>query len=909
MVTPERGREVPVIVRVAGLAAELMDELSSRPLAEQIEAREELCRRIAEMRSALVACLHEAIRDTPKEKRGFLLSAKRDCFNARSLRAYQEHPEWKLLNEIAGSLADSVIDLEREIEAQDAGFEELYRRELHREWNALLRLLDDPAFLRGLTLASPELARNLVRLHGKAPGGFGRRERRLMLTLVRYASRAAVKLSPFSTLTRVGLGLVANEETRGFELRDAGRWQERSTVSLRRELLNQCSFLLLRSPRFTEALDIRLNDTLAQGEDGRFFLFHPDHWEFGAESRAFKYCEERFIRVRLEGPLVPWLIAELGGGAMAYRDLRDRLRSAFADEDQGSLEGDLGDLLAIGFLSFVLPWGPNEPDLERRMLEHLAPWRSDAELGPFVRRFGELVHRLSLFSEPGSPLARIEEIRRGTEELFASALAWAGLGSGIEFQAEETPLDEDVFLLPAPQPDAAGAGEIARLSRDRAEEILRSVDPILRLSNLDSRRHDLLHTLSVAAARRWPGQADVGFLEFCQAVQPLFRQYLRYSAEISTQLPLLAPAFNPLDLEPVRSLERVRQDMAREALGCLREAGDGQRLCPEALNALLDQVHGPYAAAREFCAFVQPLEPEGRTWVLNAFFEGHGRLSSRHTAAMDERMREGWISSFLPLSSCEIDGEPAELVDVSCPERRTINVHAAQTWRALKMPGESSELSPERLLRLRDLRVRLRGPGAFPVLTDAAGRRLLPVQFGSLSPWLTPTLHRLLVAFGPGEIRPALPQASPRVEDGLRIVDRHTSGNVVYVRRSWTLDPRPLLARLEGASEARAFEAIHRWRTAKGIPGRVFVLERVHLGKNVFHRKPQSLDLSSPSFVQVFLSILKEDSKVLVLEETLPAPDRFPGSCGRWGVEVQLESFALRRAPLSAKGPSHDAGV
>jgi hypothetical protein len=899
MVIEESG-QAPLIVRVAGLAAELMDEFSSPLLTEKIGTQEELSRRIAEMRSALVACLHGAISATPKEKRGFLLSAKRDCFNARSLRAYREHPEWALLAGIAGTLADGVVDLEREIDAAEAGFEELYRRELHREWSILLRLLGHQAFVRGLTLASPEVARNLARLDGKAPGGFGRRERRLMQTLLRYVSRAAVKTSPFSTLTRTGLGMVKSGGTQGFELLDAGRWRERATPSLRRELLTQCSFLLLRSRRFTETLEICLNDTLEEKEEGRYFFFRPDHWEFDGESKVFKYCEETFVRVRLEGLLAPWLISELGSGKMACRELRVRLREAFQEEDPELMEEGLADLLGIGFLSFVLPWGSNEPDLERQMLEHLAAWSSDAELGPFVHRLRELVDRLSTFSGSGSPLTEIDECRKGAEELFAAALAWAGLGSGIEFKAGDVPLDEDVFLLPASEPDPKEDGEIAVLSRDQAGTILRDLDPLVRLFNLDNRRYDLFHTFSVLAAQRWPGRTDVGFLDFCQAVQPLFRQYLRYKAEVSSQPPLLTAAFNPLDLEPVRRLERIRQDAAREVPECLRETGDGQRLCPEALTALLDQVPGPYAAAREFCAFVQPLEPEGRTWVLNTLFEGHGRLSSRHTSAMDERMRERWISHFLPLSSFEMEGEPVDLLDVSCPERRTINVHAAQTWRALKMPGEISPLDPRRLLRLRDLRVRFRGPGPFPVLTDAAGRRLLPVQFGSLSPWLTPTLNRLLIVFGPGEIRPVLPQKSPRTEDAVRIGDRHTIGSVTYVRRKWRFDSEPLLACLEGVSEARAFAVIHRWRAAKGIPCRVFALEMINLGKGVLHRKPQYLDFSSPAFVQVFLSILKT-AKSLTLEEALPAPDRFPEGRGRWGVEVQLESFALRRAPLTVQ--------
>src|SRR4029077_4252354 len=92
-----------------------------------------------------------------------------------------------------------------------ATLEDLYRCALRQERASLVQFLGNRAFVRGVALSSPDIAQHLDRLTGREPDGFGRREKNLCLTLLRYASRAALKLSPFSTLTRTGLGRVTDD--------------------------------------------------------------------------------------------------------------------------------------------------------------------------------------------------------------------------------------------------------------------------------------------------------------------------------------------------------------------------------------------------------------------------------------------------------------------------------------------------------------------------------------------------------------------------------------------------------------------------------------------------------------------------------------------------------------------------
>lgn len=895
---------VPLILRVAGLPAEVMAPFSHPGLTAALAERESLRERLGEVRAALVDCLHGAIRTSAREERRFLLSVKRSCYNGGDLKAFQEDPQWPLLARAASALVEAAVALESAAEAAAARLEDLYGQALQQEQEALVRLLGDRAFVRGVALASPDLAKHLDRLNGREPASFGRRERRLCQTLLRYASRAALKLSPLSTLTRMGIVLATEDEAAGFAFAPGEAWKERSTVSLRRDLLAQCSCLLPRCRAFALGLPVALNETLALDDQGRYIFFRPGRWELDDESRTFRYSDASSVRARLEGSVIPWLIEELRDGPRVYRHLLDGARTAFPEQEADTVDEGLDELLEIGFLNLFLPWDFSAPRLEESMLGQLDSAAGAEELAGFRSALGRLAGLLAGYAGASSPSHVLEASQRGVEELFQALAPAVGLPPRMEFKAYEKTFEEDVFLLPGPA-GRDGYG-IAHLSRDRMLELLGHLDPLARLIDLQSSLHDFGHTLAALGERRWPGVETVGLLEFFAAARPLFDQYLRHRAGLAGT----SPGFNPFDLEPVKNLVSSRQWVKERLGGCFAEVDEEMRLSSRDLAALLDEVPGIPTAPRSLCAFVQPLDPEGERWVLNSISDGFGRLASRFTSAMDARTRDDWTAYFTSRSLLEADGERVELLDVTSPENRTINVHVPQTFRALKMPGEHTALSAERLLRLSDLRIRLRGSGSAPVLTDRSGQRLLPVQFGSMAAGGAPTLLKFLGTFGSGERNWRLPLRAPRLLRGIETFPRYAVGPIVYSRRKWVIEPPELLLRIEQLGETAVFETVNRWRSEKGIPDCVFVKEPILVAGSIYRQKPQSITFSSPSFVQIFASMLKTGLKTLVLEEALPVPAQFPMREDRWAVEVQLESFAFQRvSPLLAACEEHQLPV
>lgn len=883
---------LPLIVRVAGLPADTMEPFSG-DLRSHLQEIECLEARAADLRAALVEALFERIAGSSPERRRFLLGVKRNAFNGRSLERYAGSADWGLLEGEVPSAAEALA-AEREIAARRRAFAEAHRQERDRQRRHLIRFVASPELLRGMSLSSLVLVENLRRLADRPPHQWGRRERRLEETLLRYLSRTALKLSPFSSLTRVGLGLVPEEERcAGLWIADPGASRESSLLGLRRYLLDQWTDLLAICPPFRETLHVCVNDTTERLPDGLFRCLRSGSWEYLPESRRLKYRNPALVKVRLSGPLIDWLLERASDPPRPCGDLMAEIRSEFPRDDFDDLQRTVDRLLEIGILRFVPPWASDALHLEREMLAHLPSLNgAAAHLEPFVRGLRELMLLLDDgFRE--SPSGAIAEGTKRVEELVRTLGSVSGVGPEVDFGGTGHYFQEDVFL--ASEGSGSDSGELVRLPLESTESLLRDIDPLARLSNLDSSRHDFLHTFAAFGHERW-GEAEVGFLDVFEATHGLFQEYVRFERAARSSGPLNAPPFNPSGLDSVERIAGWRREVSSSLDELLVTDGGDVRLDRDALCARLDEIPPPYAASRDFCAFVQPLDERGEHWVLNALFEGAGRMSSRYTAVMEEPLRSAWTSHFADRSSYTSEGEPVELVDLFCPAGHGLNVHAPQTRRVLEIPGESSGLPPERKLRLRDLRVRLRGRDEIPWMVDPEGRRILPVHLGGLVFRYMPNLLKFLTMFGPGEFRYCLRRRRGSPGDGLRErVDRHWVGHALYRRRSWVTDLPALRAAVDGSSEAAAFLSIDGWRRAHGIPEQAFLVEPLATGVARPQTKPQYVDFSSPLFVQLFRSILEMDMPALTLFEALPGPAQMPRTAGgrRWAMELQLDSFGF----------------
>lgn len=877
------------LARVAGLPAEAAAPFHSEICRRALDRLRKLEDDEEQNRQELVAQLEAIIGGAPEASRHFWLSLKRDCFNGRRLARHLSNP---LLSSTPPAIVDLLGangSLLREIEAARTELESVFEAERRREAGEVVAYLEDRRFLRGVALSSKSLTEYLSRLTGKTFEEYGRREHRLVASLLRYVTRAAVKLSPFSTLTGVGLGRLfeAPADTPGPGLVVAGSLAERSHVRMQRYRINQIFALLTRVPPFRAGLSVTLNRSVegsAEAEDNRFHYLKGPDWELNPVSGLLRQAPYSIVSVRLRGPFVRWACERLAGDGLPYGSLAATYLSEQPAASAEGLAATIEKLLEIGFLELKRPWDTAEPYPEKRLYENLEPLSHLEEISTLRGRLREILEGEEAYPGSLEPFGLSQALRRQVREGLEVVAAFTGFDKEIARKADQQCIHEDVFFT-----SADGQSEIADLSLSQYRSICGNLRPFARIANIHSTQTEFLHSAAAFARERWPHETSVSFFEFFEAIKPLFQAFTKHDVEFLRVPAGTASIFNPYDLEPLRTLLEVRSRLAEEIPRCLSDQGREVVLDREALEHCLDQVPRPYGEPRDFSALVQPLDDSASEWVLNLFAEGRGRLSGRFTATMGSAMRKAFAEPLVSTSRRSREGREHELIDIYCSAGHSANVHVPLTRRVLDLPGDSSGLPADRLLRLRDVRVCWKDRFIIE-LEDPEGRILLPAHLGSLAHPHMPALVRLLSLFGSAPSffrRPTLPAV---FKDGVSEQKRHRIGNLVFRRRTWLVQQAPLLAALKGLAGAAAFRYLDRWRHSLGMPDQVYVHEAIVVGPAPY-TKPQYVDFTSPQLVDIFRSVFDAGVPEIPVVEALPAlHQHFPSAAGpRRAIEIHLD--------------------
>lgn len=944
---------VPVLLRVAGLPAAVLDPLRSEPCRHLLQEIATIEGPLAERRAGLAERLFPAVPGAPPRLRRLLLAVRRDCFGGRSLGGHRDAPGWDEVRLLGAGLVDGILDLEVRAAAARRELERIYPAEWERAAGHLIEVLAEPGLRRGLALASPVLAARIGGLEGPK-----RRERRLLLSGLRYASRAALKLSPFSTLTRVALGCTVEDGAPVRFLGGEKDWQERSVVRLRRHLVQQLAEAVAACPAVRDRLPLALNSSLTPLDDGareRWILVRPAHWETTPDGSGrrpgWRWIPPTPVEVPLAPALVVWLEEQLAAGDLDPAELAARLAASLGERAApGRAAGSLLKLVRLGVLLRIPPWDTTAPRLEEALRDALAA--GPPALRPISDALSRLIELEDGFATAGDPGASAAGIAAALEEARRAASRLANTGAGLvadaggatdrveKTQVERAPAEvqayEDVVLLgpgskPAGSPPAGALGhEIAEVHGGDLRKALASLSPWLRLTDLFDPRHEVLRALAAVLRQRWPSGGTVSALELFRETRGFWQPFREILAR-----PLAWPpertVFDPLGLPAVAALQEQRQ-VAWEGLGRLLardvDAQGPLRLAPSDLTALLAGLpvaRSPAIPLIDPCLFLQPAGGSENLWVLNRLFEGTGRYASRAVTALPADYRRALADTLTAASTLTLpDGTEADLLDLLFTHGDTLNVHVPQTRKVLEMPGERVSLSTDRRVRLADLLVRLdrlndardTADSGLPYLCDRNGRRLLPVHLGGAALAFLPHLMLFLSVFGPGELRPfPLPRRPHQSEQSgpsrpSQILHRTILERVVLARKRWLVPAAgatgftALAADLAALSPPRALVAIDRWRRLHGLPERLFVIERVShpAVERIF--KPQYLDFASPLFCELFRALLGKavrqaggSDAALILEEALPDPGDLPrDAAGQpWAVEVQVEPLLLGR--------------
>lgn len=924
----ERDAEAaPLLVRIAGLPAEIMESFHSELCTMQIDPLRALRAELQAARAALAETIYPVVSQASPTLRRVLLDVKRRCFNSQRLARYRDTPPWQALCALVGPSANRVLDLEDAWEGAYSAFLDAYRAVAARERTALTAIATDQRLLRGIALSSTALIENLPRLgRGQNP----RKENQLAASLLRYVSRTAFKTSPFSTLTGMGLGLIVSESEAGALTLQGSPWVEHSLLRYKRYVLEQDCAMLLRYPPLREQLVVEVNSSLHEILPGQYAFLRPGFWgiqeaeaspsgregtrepareargEGGREGsspngKKMNYTPPSLVEVKLGGPVLAWLLELLPREEVSYAALRERLARQFTGGVEAQVEATLEKLLTLGMLRLRPPWPTNDAHRERSLLEQLRTLPPSDELGG-VR--GVLEHLVALeegYAHGREPHRTLMEIEAQVDSLWLHTRRLGGAGPEVErFRFPASALYEDLFLHASPQ--SSPWQEVVRISRQTADTIVESLMPLVHLAQLFHPRQEFLHTLTAFAGERWPGRKSVEVIELLREVQPLWRSYIKFVREWRSagggSQPTLS--FNPLGLAAVRQLQAMREDVWRTVEDCTLEAGEEECVLDGArLAAALARLPARYRETQDACALVQPADARGERWVLNRLYEGTGRYASRYTPVMPEHLRERYTAWLAECGVRDRNGRRTEFLDLMFNFGDTLNVHAVQTPKVLELPDEWIDVAPERKLRLRDLLMRPGDEDEPPRLIDHAGNELVPVHLGGVDLAFVPLVVRLLSMLGPGELAPLnLPRHPLRCGD-VEVWRRLRIGSVVVGRRGWFVPSRLLPPEIFEDSPAERFIKLNEWRLELGIPEQVFMVESLRDDLRGTFYKPQYLDFTSPAFVELALtSFEKMKDLTLQFDEMLPLPTALPAAADgtRRAIELQLDTLSLRRA-------------
>ncbi len=941
--------DAPFLVRIAGLPAREMATFHTSLEGDHLVALDEIQDRLSATRAELSDAIGAAVPAVEPARRRVLLALRRDCFNGRSLRRAATSPAWRELcarpigagpttdpgvppDPLAAvtALAERAIACEDQLERAQRQFEEAYERERRRERVALADLASQPAFARALALASPALVDNLRNLKV----GTSKQQADLEAGLLRYASRAALKTSPFSTLTRVGLGLVSDDV--GERVRLVGDcWLEHSTLRFKRFIADQYVAALARHPSFRASLRVALNSSLWEKKPGLFCFLRPGFWR--EHEGAMQYTGAALVQVALGGPVVAWLRrsrspASTGGAQQPTRPASDRTGSTDEldpayDELVRRLAADLGPagsvtddlraavarLVEIGFLRLLPPWSTIDGRVEPRLLDHLRALPPHAGVSRAIGHLERLVSLEGGYARSRDPRALVRELEVELEGLWACARDLGNLAPATRrHRPTSIALYEDVFVT-----DERATGspwrEVARADRGSVASLAAAGALLGRLGALLQPRQEFLHALAAFAARRWPSRREVGAVELIRDVQPLWRAYGehvdRWSA--ASRSARFAMVFDPFQLGEVAALAALRRSVWENLKAGIEERADEEVLSPAVLARALAPVPSRYAPALSPCLLVQPLARTGREgpgWVLNHLVEGTGRMGSRYTPVIPDDLRarytthlahRSWFDGSIGAGSARV-----ALLDVACSSGDTLNLHAVQTPAVLELPDEWLDLPAQRKVGLGDLRVqfgeRLRviGPG---------DREFAPVHLGLADESFMPPTVRLLTLLGPGGPPAIALPRNARPHGAGRVWPRMRMGDLVLRRRRWELPVDGALRAAASLPPQEAFRAIRRWRTRVDLPERLFVMEEIQAGARGTVHKPQYIDFSSPAFAILFSRMIRRGGKSVSVDELLPDTESAPGdrSGERWVVELQLDALAWRDPAGEEPPPSN----
>lgn len=905
------------MLRVAGLPIETVHRLRCPDVADWAERALTEERRTAHLGEALSDPLAEEVgRTEDAAVRRRLLALRRQVFNNRlpSDRAAARATASAIGGETGRLLTEWLHARERWEELRGAGAG-LLAAGLARSRAELRRLAADEERLRlGLLLASPTLETRLddyIRATAAVPDKKTRKKERSLLA---YLYRTACKTSPFSTFTGVALGgfrpSAEGHASPGADGRlplgtgvdvpahpDAGasagpvpdlpvadEWRGHPRLNV--VVLARLAELIAADPARRDDLPVALASGWKLDDDRVRYVQRAVTAGDDSAPVSFDAAQDRLFFLRRSGalqgmlglfaqrPLIPW--RELSGW------LRDRT-GALAPEAERYTTA----LYELGMLQLPLlatdvhaadPLGSF-----RAALRSLGrPWADQV-----ADRLGGPAAAVAEY--PSAAAARRRDLLTGLRAELGALQQFLGAKEPV---LPQTLLYEDTAagtaLAPAETWSRLAAGPLTSLAR-----ILPAFDVAL------AQRLTLKGFFLARYGRG--GRCDDLLRLVHDFHEDIFRQYLQFTATKDTYDAdgAYVPEENWLGMAEITALDRARAalgDRMRARWAELPADAEEFVLDEETVEAVAAELAPAAPDYQPQSHFLQLARRDGEPLVvLNNSFGGLCFPFTRftHCFPAGTTQESGDLTEALRATLRRWQPDGAVFAEITAGAATTnLNLHGRLTDHEIVCPGERSSAPPEDRIHLDDLYAEHDEAADRLVLRSRRlGREVVPLYLGYLVPMVLPEIPRTLLLLSPTaravpDVWRGVPQR-PAV-DGVTCRPRVRYRSVVLQRRAWTVTAGALPGREPGDDDARWFLGWHRWRTAHGLPARVFAA--VHeeqdpaatdgpgrdgggeeAGAAWFGgSKPQYVDFDSPLSLLALEGLLARRRARVVLTEMLP---------------------------------------
>ena len=882
-----------LIIRVGGISFDVLEDFSTR-LGDQVDRLRFLTSERSRQQERVCDRLYEAIRLASSDTREALLAAKRLCRSGRGFSGLHTEAAWNEIESAAPTEIAGLATTEERVADTQQHLRDAYEKQREMECRIIVESVQNPNIRCGVAMGSPTVARELYRLDRQQTSCYGRREKRLLLTLLRYLSRASLKLSPLSTLTPVGICDVKDDRS-PLRLHQGERRLE-SFVRLRRHVLDRCLAALAQVIEWRRSLVVVANDSILHGPDGAQLLWRPYGYVMNESEGTVKYRPESLVHLRVASEIATVACRLVTEANLTYGVLVEALQLELPAYSVESIMTELDRLVDLGHLQLSLAWHDTQIDQEQEIIRKLALLPCTHPAQAIAHLLGSFLHLgKDILSRPDAACGQLEQV---VDDLLSTAVTITG---NTPQAAKLRPSGHDVYHDIMCYPATGSDHHIATIGRVGLSRAIRNIEPCVRYSMLFDRRPDFLWSLAEQLRRSFsPSCHTYPLLATVDASRQLWNEFVRFCAHRDKKTDRSA-VFNPFSLSVIDELNNSRAAVSSHLANCLEDTTHGRYVDVDRLDTLLDLI--PKHLVADYiapCMFLQPATKDCELWVQNGIYEGTGRCGSRHTALIPHNVQANIRARLIRNGELTINGEQVQLLSIYCSHGDTLNVHEEQTPKTLVLPGTNIEVSNERRMSLSDLYVTT-DTGKPPELRGRDGQRYLPVHLGLSAQRYLPSSVRYLCTFGPSELSFLFPPLLTRVADGVTISERLIAGNVVLRRKSWRVPASAWSPILKHADEVDVFIEIHNFLHTHGIPSRVFILEPIRHPVRGEYLKPQYIDFSSPSFVAMWKAIVNNIANDLVFVEMLPQPDAFPEDATgrRWAVELIVDSLALGHAPAS----------